>query len=197
MRIKSHAPFMYVGMTVAGIATLGLIGAYFSLMWAADRASFLLYLVVSPFVLMGSLLAFFGGRHLLRLAWLGSWQLEIPNGGGVLGQPLPATLFPRRAVTPDGELQCRVRCVRIQRQGGASSSSSNTTALWESSWTMRAGTIHPKVGLTLNLPLPATGNPTAVDRRSGSGIVWQLNVVIPSPGLSEEPLFDLPIRQSA
>jgi hypothetical protein len=195
MRIKSHAPLMHLGMTAAGILTLALIGTYFYLMWAAGRASILVYFFVAPFMLMGSLLAFFGGRSFIRLAWLGSWQLEVPDGGGVLGQPLRATLFPRRAVTPSGELQCRLRCIRIVRQQGRSSSSSNITTLWHSSWTLQSATIHPTLGLELSLPLPATGNPTEVDRQSGSGITWQLNVVIPSQGSSEEPVFDLPVRR--
>lgn len=185
---------MYLGMTAAGMLTLAFIGTYFYLMWAAGRASILLYVVVTPFMLMGSLLAFFGGRILLRTAWLGSWQLEVPDGGGVLGQPLRATLFPRRAVTPAGDLQCRLRCVRIVRRQGGSSSSSNTTTLWHSSWTLQSATIQPTLGLELNLPLPATGHPTSVDRVSGSGVTWQLNVVIPSQGSSEEPVFDLPVR---
>lgn len=186
---------MHLGMTAAGILTLALIGMYFYLMWAAGRASILVYFFVAPFMLMGSLLAFFGGRSFIRLAWLGSWQLEVPDGGGVLGQPLRATLFPRRAVTPSGELQCRLRCIRIVRHQGRSSSSSNTTTLWHSSWTLQSATIHPTLGLELSLPLPATGNPTEVDRQSGSGVTWQLNVVIPSQGSSEEPVFDLPVRR--
>lgn len=32
MRIKSHAPIMYLGMAAAGIGTLGLIGTYAYLM---------------------------------------------------------------------------------------------------------------------------------------------------------------------
>ncbi len=185
---------MHLGMAAAGLGTLGLIGTYFYLMWAAGRASVLLYVVVAPFMLMGSLLAFFGGRGFLRLAWLGSWQLEVPDEGGVLGQPLRATLFPRRAVTPAGDVQCRLRCVRFVSRQRGSSSSSNTSTLWQSAWTIPAATIQPTLGLELSLPLPAAGNPTAVDRRSGSGIIWQLNVVIPSQGSSEEPVFDLPVR---
>jgi hypothetical protein len=180
MRIKSHAPLMFLGMTAAGLMTLALVGTYFYLMWAAGRASTLVYVFVSPFMLMGSLLAFFGGRTFLRMAWL--------------GQPLLATLFPRRAVTPTGELQCRLRCIRVVRRQVGGSTSSDTTTLWQSSWTRQAATIHPTLGVELSLPLPETGQPTAVDRLSGSGTIWQLNVVIPSQGSSEEPVFDLPVR---
>jgi len=195
MRIKSHAPLMHLGMAAAGLLTLVLIGTYFYLMWAAGRAAWLVYLFVSPFVLVGTLLAFFGGRSFVRVAWLGSWELEMPDQGGVLGQPLRATLFPRRAVTPAGDLQCRLRCIRIVRRQIRNSSTSDTTTLWQTSWTVQAATIHPTLGVPLDLPLPATGEPTAIDRRSGSGIVWQLNVVIPTPGSSEEPVFDLLVRR--
>jgi hypothetical protein len=30
--------------------------------------------------------------------------------------------------------------------------------------------------------------------RTGSGVQWQLNVVVTSEGLTEEPVFDLPVR---
>lgn len=194
MRITSHAPMMYLGMTAAGLLTLGFIGTYLYLMLDAGRGSILLYIFVTPFLLVGSLLAFFGGRTMLRLLWLGSWQLEVPGNGGVFGQPLRATLFPRRAVTPHGELQCRLRCVRFVSRQSSSRSSSSTTTLWEKSWTLPPAPIHPAIGLELSLPLPATGSPTAIDRQSGSGLIWQLNVLIPSAGSSEEPVFDIPVR---
>ena len=195
MRIKSHAPVMHLGMAAAGLGTLGLIGTYAYLMWANGRAGILLSVVVAPFLMMGSLLAFFGVRGFIRQAWLGSWQLEIPDEGCVLGQRVSARLFPRREVVPTGELQCRLRCVRfVPHQDRHTASGSNVTTLWHLSWTMPSATIHPTRGLSLSLQLPETGQPTVIDRKGGVNFTWQLNVVIASAGRSEEPVFDLPVR---
>jgi len=53
MRIKSHAPWMYAGMTLAGVITLGFIGTYQYLMRQAGRDGWLFYAFVTPFVLVG------------------------------------------------------------------------------------------------------------------------------------------------
>ena len=70
----------------------------------------------------------------------------------------------------------------------------NVNTLWETTWTTSTTVIHPQVGLPLHLPLPDAGQSTQIDRRTGSGVQWQLNVVIPLHGRSEEPVFDLPLR---
>lgn len=169
---------------------------YAYLMWADGRAGILLALVVTPFLLVGSALAFFGVRGFVRLAWSGSWQIEIPDGGCVLGHPVSATLFPRRVVTPTGELQCSLRCVRfVPRRDRHSPSGSNATTLWQSAWAMPPATIHPTTGLALTLPFPETGEPTVIDRKGGVNVTWQLNIAISSDGISEEPVFDLPVRR--
>jgi len=193
MRIKSHAPWMYAGMTLAGVITLGFMGTYQYLMRQAGRDGWLFYAFVTPFVLVGVFLTLFGGRFLVRLARLGSWQLDLPDGGGVFGHPLEVTLLPSRQRVPSSELTCHLRCIRISRSTRANSRA-DTTTVWETTWTTRAGTIHPRMGLALSLPLPDSGQPTNIDRRTGSGVQWQLNVVIASQYGSEEPVFDLPIR---
>jgi hypothetical protein len=67
-------------------------------------------------------------------------------------------------------------------------------ALWEATFTASTALIHPRLGLPLTLPLPDHGQPTNIDRRTGAGVQWQLNVVIPMRRGSEEPVFDLPVR---
>jgi hypothetical protein len=193
MRIKSHAPSMFAGMAAAGVIALGFIGTYIYLMRQAGRDVWYLYVLMAPFLLVGGLLAFFGVRAVLRLALVGGWQLDLPGEGGVLGRPLEVTLFPRRARVPTGDLTCHVRCIRIVR--GSAGGRSGVTTLCETTWTTRAGPIHPAIGLPLSLPLPASGQPSQMDRRTGSGIQWQLNVVMPWQGRSEEPVFDLPVRR--
>lgn len=197
MRIKSHAPWLYAGMTVAGAVTLGVMGTYQYLMRQAGRDGWLFYAFVTPFVLAGLLLFYFGGRFLVRQARLGSWQLDVPDGGGVFGRPLAVTLLPSRQRVPSGELTCHLRCIRIVRMAAQRSSSgrSDVTTLWDTTWTMQAGTIHPRLGLPLSLPLPDAGLPTDIDRRTGSGVQWQLNVVVPTRGMQDEAVFDLPVRR--
>ncbi len=197
MRIKSHAPLMWLGMAAASVPTLGLPSTFLYLMRQEGRDGWFVYVVMAPFLLVGVLLAFFGLRSLLRLVVRGSWQLEVPDEGGVLGRPLRAKLLPTRARKPTEDLTCRLRCIRIIRNSSSSRSSANARTevktLWEQTWQIAAGVIDPQLGLALDLPLPNTGEPSQMDR-TGSGVQWQLNVVIPSQGWSEEPVFDLPIR---
>lgn len=192
MRIRSHAPWMWVGMAVASVPTLGLPGIFVYLMRQEGRDSWVVYVVMAPFLLAGALLAFFGARALLRLAVRGSWQLEVPDGGGVLGRPLQARLFPTRERRPTEPLTCRLRCVRIVRNSNASGRT-NIDTLWETTWTVPSAAIQPQLGLALRLPLPDTGEPSQMNRL-GSGVQWQLNVVVPLKDGSEEPVFDLPVR---
>ncbi len=196
MRIKSHAPWMYVGMTAAGLITLTMMGIFGYLMRQQGRDSWVLYAFLSPFVLMGAFLAYFGGRFLVRLAMTGSWQLDVPGSGGELGRPFDVTLFPSRTRVPSGELTCHLRCIRIHKLAsrGSSAGRSDIKTLWETTWTTRAGTIHPNIGLPLSLPLPDSGEPSNMDSRTGSGTQWQLNVVVPTRGFKDESVFDLPVR---
>lgn len=192
MRIKSHAPWMWIGMSVASLVTLGLPLIYLYLMRQEGRDGWFVYLAMAPFLLAGLLLAYFGFRALVRLAVRGSWQLEVPDGGGKLGAPLRATLFPTRDCRPSGELTCQMRCVRIIRNTQAAARG-NIETLWSKTWTVPAAVIQPRLGLALDVPLPDHGSPTQLDR-SGSGVQWQLNVLVPTQEGSEEPVFDVPIR---
>lgn len=196
MRIKSHAPLMFVGMTAAGVITLAFMGIAVYLARQQGRDGWFLYAFLSPFVLMGAALTFFGGRFLFRWAMIGSWQLDVPAGGGVLGRPFDVTLFPTRTRTPGGELTCHLRCIRVRRLAvqGSSSGRAETTTLWETTWTTRAGTIQPTIGVPLSLPLPTSGAPSNMSEQTGSGTQWQLNVVVPTRGFTDESVFDLPVR---
>jgi hypothetical protein len=191
MRITSHAPLMYAAMVAAALGTLGISGTFVYLMQREGRATAIVYVVMAPFLLMGTFLAWFGGRGLVRAALHGGWQLDLPDGGGVLGQPLRATLIPSRERRPDGEITCRLRCAR--RTGGGKQRAQITT-LWETIWTTQTALIHPRQGLQLTVPMPASGEPTALDRHGG-GIFWQLNVAIPSSGATDEQVFDLPVSR--
>lgn len=193
MRIKSHAPWMWLGMAVASVPTLALPSIFIYLMRQDGRDGWFVYAFMTPFLIVGLLLGYFGLRALLRIVVRGSWQLEVPDGGGVLGQPLSATLFPTRERRPVAALTCRLRCIRIVRTTRGSARS-NISTLWETTWTVPAATlIQPRTGLALLLPLPDHGVPTQMDR-SGSGVQWQLNVAVPFADGSDEPVFDVPIE---
>lgn len=197
MRIKSHTIKLHLVLTAASIPTLGLAGTFLFLMWREGRATVVFTLFITPFLLMGLLLGYFGLRGLLRLARFGSWELEVPNGGGRFGVPLRVTLFPSREATPTGELQCRFQCVRsaVSRARGTQGTSTRNAhaTLWEESWTLRAGVLQPRLGLELTLPMPASGQPTSVDQHTGSGIRWELNVVIPASSHAHEAMFEIPV----
>ncbi len=194
MRIKSHTSLLHLGMTAASAGALGLPGTFLYLMTAEGRGSLFVYVIMAPFLLVGLLLGFFGIRGLVRLAVWGRWQIEVPEAGGVLGRPLTIRLLPGRVVAPDGELEWRLRCVQTTGASNKQGRSDRVT-LWESRWSSRSGTLNPNVGVDMQLPLPDSGNGTRIDRGTGGGIQWQLNVVVPSNGGSEESVFDVPIRQ--
>ena len=177
-------------MAAVGLITLGFIGTYIYLMRQAGRDVWFFYVFVAPFLLVGGLLAFFGLRKMLSLARFGSWEIDVPAQGGVLGQPLEVTLFPARERVPTGPLTCQLRCIRISRNRARG----HVNTLWTTSWTTSTALIHPLIGLRLMLPLPDDGEATNIDRCTGSGVQWQLNVLIPSEAMSEEPVFDLPVR---
>lgn len=193
MHIKSFMPGIYVGMAAAAVGTLGLSGTFVYLMRQDGRDTWLVYLVMAPFLLTGLLLAFFGVRGLGRLALFGNWILEVPKGGVVLGQPCTVTLRPTRARTATGELTCVLMCRQSVRHTGRTGRMEATT-LFETRWTQPVATLDPSLGVELRLPLPNTGEPTNVDRKTGAGVEWQLNVHVPSRLATEEPVFALPVR---
>jgi len=187
---------MYLGMAAAGTITLAMMGVFVYLMRQQGRDVWFLYVFLTPFILAGALLAYFGGRFLLRRVLYGSWLLDVPGTGGEIGRAFDVTLFPSRTRVPSGELTFHLRCIRIVRRTGVGSSggSADIKTLWETTWELNSGPIQPNRGLPLSLPMPATGEPTNMDRRTGSGTQWQLNVVIPTRDFEDQAVFDLPVR---
>jgi hypothetical protein len=200
MRIRSGTPVLYLSLVAASVVTVGLAGTFLYLMWRQGRATVGFTLFLTPFLAMGMLLGFFGTRGLVRLARYGRWELEVPDGGCVLGATTRVTLLPQRETRPTGEIQCRLRCVcsartRVHGSQGRSGHAVHDT-LWEEAWTVPASPIPPDLGLVLALRFPPGGLPTAVDGRTGSGIQWQLNVVVPTAAYTHEAMFEIPVRAS-
>ena len=48
--------------------------------------------------------------------------------------------------------------------------------------------------LGVPLTLPADGEATAVSARTGAGVMWQLDGVVPSGAMSDQAVFDVPVR---
>ncbi len=193
MQITSFMPGMYVGMAVAALGALGLSGTVVYLARQSGRDTWLVYVAMAPFLLAGLLLAYFGLRGLGRLALFGHWILDVSDRGVVLGQPCTVILRPTRARTPTGEVTCVLTCRQSVRRAGRM----EATTLFESQWTQPVATLDPSLGVELRLPLPDAGEPTDVDRRTGAGVQWQLNVHIPSRFMKEEPVFDLAVGSVA
>lgn len=190
MRIKSHASSIYTGMTAAGLGALALPGAFLYLKWAAGEATIAMHVVMAPFLLMGLLLVTLGARGVIRRLTGGAWQLDIPDAGGALGEPLAATLLPPHSVQVDGELNCRLRLVERASAGGGRT---QITTAWQTHWTAPVASVHPRLGVALTLPFPAQGVVTMAFA-GGAGYRWQLNVAVPSGGSTEELVFDVPVR---
>ena len=192
MRIRSINSVMHLGMAAASFFTLGLCSIYLYLMAVEGRASVFLVVFLTPFFLFGAVLAFVGFRGLYRRVRYGGWELEIPDAGGVLGRELQATLLPRRSVRPTINLECQLRCVNFVFAGQGRPSQQHE--LWKTGWTVERTDIHPETGLALTLPLPPTGRPSSESRQEGRATRWQLNVQVVSDVMSEEPVFDIPVR---
>jgi hypothetical protein len=192
MKIKSQSSTWAGIFSLVSVITIAFMGTYVYLMWRAGRAGWLVYLVTAPFFLMGAILGGAGLRGLLRLLRFGHWHLEI-SGPGALGRPLRAKLLPRRDVTPAGEIRCDLRCLDVTIVNTGKNQRMDTKTLWETSWNVTSPTIPKDEGLSLSLPLPAGARATTQASNGGAGIKWQLTVLVRTRGLSDEPIFDVPV----
>ena len=199
MRIKAEGPASSIAFIVIAAITAGLPGLLIWFKAAEGPVPFGIYAIAVPFFLIALLLAFLGIRDLMRLVRFGRWQIDCPDGGGGFGQPLVVTLLPSRTFVPTGELECRLRCVRSIATGtpGKRSHRVNTVTEWETTWSMRASPIHPRIGLALTVPVPDVGLRTQRDTHTASEVKWQLHVQLPAERLSQDVTFEIPIAAAA
>jgi hypothetical protein len=195
MRIKAEGPASSLAFIAMAIITGGLPGLLIWFKSAEGPVPFGIYVIAVPFFLIALVLSFLGVRDLVRLARFGRWHLECPDRGGIFGQPLLVTLLPSRTIVPTGELACRLRCVRSIAAGtpGRRSHRVSTATEWETTWSMRAATIHPRIGLAVTVPVPDFGLGTRRDTQTASEVKWQLHVHLPAERVSEDVTFDIPI----
>lgn len=194
MRIKSHTWTLYAGLTAASLGALGLPGTLLWLKVAEGTGSVLLYVFVTPFLVAGLFMAYFGIRGLFRLVVHGIWELECPDEGGLLGRKLLVRLIPPRVVTPEGTIRCVMRCARTRQLGGGPKARRETITLWETEWSVQSSTLHPQLGLEIEIPLPDTGEPTNVSPQDATGVRWQLNTVVTLGGVEQQSVFEFPVR---
>jgi hypothetical protein len=194
-------------LSVAGLLTTTMaVGVIFAKA-VEGTAPVLLYLFLTPFLLMGLVLFLFGARGLFRLARYGAWALSYPDDDGWLGTPVSVRLLPRREVTPSDRLQCRLSCVErvvFDNRGSARNSEvpgggtgavqDQNITLWHTEWSVPRSTIRPGTGVEIVVPVPQNGKPTSVDSRTGAGIRWHLNIQVPAGNLSHQPMFEIPVR---
>jgi hypothetical protein len=201
MRIQSQSWVLPVSFVAAAAVALALIGGFWKLKSAeAGGVPTGLTIVLGIFGLVGLGLLYAGLKSLVSLWRHGSWSLDCQDGGGVLGQRLPVTILPAKPITVDGEVEWRLRCIERnvtrhrQRSGGTHTHTTGST-LWETGGTLRVTTLTPQHGMTFDLPLPENGMASR-EQRTGTSIIWQVNVVVPIlGGGSHESFFDVPVRQ--
>lgn len=151
-----------------------------------------MYLVTAPFFAIGALLGYFGLSGLIRRLRFGLWHLDL-EPPEARERSLRATLYPGRDITPVGDVRCELRCYTVAVMDTGKTRSTNMKVLWETSWNVTAATILKDAGLRLNLPLPEHGKINN-NGRPGDGVKWQLSVFVPSPGMSDGPIFELPVH---
>lgn len=204
MRIKSDSAISPVMMIVLSMVTFGVPALLLYLASQRGPVPALLYLFATLFFGVALLLLFVGTRQLIRSVRFGSWELECPDTGCVLGQSLHVRLFPGRMVMPEGDVQCHLERVHsvmtratTSRRGG--SRDVETTTLWETKWSVPPATIDPRIGLDISLPLPDKGQETSDTPPDGSrgSISWHLTLLITANGIAHEPSFQIPVPGGA
>jgi len=207
MIITSHGWILPTSLSVAGLLTTTMAAGGIYAKATEGAAPVLLYVFLTPFLLMGLVLCFFGLRGLIRLARDGSWTLSYPDDGGMLGTPFTVRLLPGREVTPTDRLRCRLSCVErlvFDNRGSARNSDvsgggtgtvqDQNITLWYTEWSVASAVIRPGTGVEILVPVPDARTATSVDSRTGAGIRWHLNVLVPAGKLSHQPTFEIPVR---
>jgi hypothetical protein len=87
-----------------------------------------------------------------------------------------------------------MRSARISQLGGGRNARRETTTLWTTEWSLPPSTLHPQLGLEIDIPLPESGEPTNVSPQDGTGVLWQLNTLVTVRGVEQESVFDIPVR---
>jgi hypothetical protein len=195
MRIKSESSYWAATTTFAGLFTLSFIGFYVFVMVQGGKGSWFLYVFVTPFFLVGFALAAWGVRGLLRRVLFSQWYVEFERPG-VLGQAMNMRLFSGQDVTPVGDIECNLCCLRNDSIATPNNRVSKITTLWETTWQVRVALIPAKLGTTLSLPLPENSALSSNGHGGfGSSLEWQLTVNIPLQGLSDAPIFKIPVSR--
>jgi len=200
MRIRSQTSFVAAMMLLLGIVMIaipaGLLRAF-----AADGAVPTgVWVLTVPFGGLGLLLAWLSTKRLITRWRVGPWELECPDGGVAFGQPQAVQLIPPRIMTPTGDIDCQLTCLRSRPRTGAmctsggvhQPSTATSQRLFDTSWSFPASMLHPRSGVSLTLPMPPFG---LASRRGREGAIeWKLSLTVAADGAAHEMEFEIPVR---
>jgi hypothetical protein len=196
MRIKSQTTFVAGMLLFLGVVMLAMpVGMIYGTSNDGPVPAGV-WIVAALFAPMGMLIAYLSGKQLVQRMRFGRWEVECPDGGGRLGQPLEVKLVPPQVVNPTGEVACNLVCFRstgVRSSSQRAGSTRGSAKLFDTSWTLRAATFHPQVGLPITLPLPEFGLESTRGRKAT--VEWKLSVRIPADGTTHEMEFEIPISE--
>ena len=195
MRIKSQTTFVAAMLLFLGVVMIAMPAGMFYGFSKDGPVPGGVWFIAALFGSLGLLFAYLSAKQLVRRFRFGGWEVECPDGGGHLGQPLEVKLVPPQVVTPTGEVEVNLTC--IQSTGSRSSSQRSgatrgTATLFDTKWSLRPGTLHPQMGLPLTLPLPEFG--LGSTRSRGTNVEWKLSVKVPADGATHDMEFEIPIN---
>jgi hypothetical protein len=194
VRIKSQTSLVAGLLLLAGVV---MIAMAFGLIYGFGKDGPVppgVWMVAALLTPLGLLLAISSARQLLLRARFGGWTLECPDGGGRIGQPLVVTLMPPRVVTPSADLACTLVCFHSSGVSSSTRSGAGRASgkMFDHTWAVRAGTVHPETGLPITLDLPAVGFPSTRGRQGT--VEWKLSVTTTADGRTHRMEFELPVQ---
>lgn len=198
MRIAAKSWTLPLAFSAASVVTLGLTTTLLVLKHRQGGVPLGMACFLTPFLLAGIGLAWLAGREIVQLLRHGTWEIEIPDRGAVLGRSLPVRILPARAITPSGELKATLSCQRSvthRSRGGATTPRSQTTVLGSSEATLAVGRLDPSaatpVAVTLDVPAHLPASTPSADTVA---VTWQLSLEIPTADGGFLTQFEVPVR---
>ena len=184
---------------MASVVTLAMTATYLLVMRSQDKLGTLVVVVMTPFVLAGLGLAALAVREAVRILRHGTWAVEIPDGGGRVGEPLPVRIYPARLSTATGPMQLTLRCREstTHHSRGTQGSETNTMSrtLGSVEVQLTPGALDPRSPVAATLDVPHGLPPSSGQNALGVTIAWQLIVEVPTTEGDAFTTFDLPVAR--
>jgi hypothetical protein len=202
MRIASQTTLTSGLMLLLGILMLVMPAGMINAFSADGPVPAGVWAIAAIFGPLGLLIAWLSAKRLVTRVRFGRWELECPDGGGTLGVPLEITLLPPQTVTASADVECTLTCFASRPAGARSTSGghhrptgSSSQTLFDTSWTLRPASVHPRTGVPIVLPLPDYG---LLSQRSRARTVeWKFSVRFPAGRTTHEMEFEIPVTRTA